>query len=74
MNINCMRGAHGIMFVYDITNQESYDQLRQLLKYVEKNGDKETVRLLVGSKCDLSAQRVVKTETASVNYLSLFLY
>ena len=61
-----MRGAHGIMFVYDITNQDSYDQLRHFFKDVDKNGDKETVKLLVGSKCDLNAQRVVKTETATV--------
>ena len=54
------------MFVYDITNQESYDELRHYLKDVDKNGDKETVKFLVGSKCDLSAQRVVKTDTAAV--------
>lgn len=67
MTTNCFRGAHGVVFVYDITSQESFNYIKSFIKEFGKSFDKETIKLLVGNKCDLNAQRVIKNETAFVN-------
>ena len=36
------------------------------IKVTEKIADKETIKYLIGSKCDLTAQRAIKAETALV--------
>lgn len=50
------RGAHGVILVYDVTRQDSFDNLAQWLKevqmYTPGNGE-SVVKLLVGNKCDL---------------------
>ncbi|CAM9102147.1 unnamed protein product [Heterosigma akashiwo] len=58
------RGALGIIFVYDVTRKESFDNLDEWLKEVEQytpnSGD--VVKLLVGNKVD--KERVVSRQEA----------
>ena len=42
------RGAHGIMMVYDITDQESFQNLNSWLIEIEKNASKNVYKILVG--------------------------
>jgi Ras-related protein Rab-18 len=53
------RGAHGVILVYDVTQQDSFDNLQQWLQevhlYTPGNGE-SVVKLLVGNKCDLERQ------------------
>jgi len=59
------RGAHGIIIVYDITDVESFNNVRQWLFEIDRFASEHVNKLLVGNKCDLVNKRVVTTETAS---------
>ena len=56
------RGAHGIMMVYDITDQESFQNLNSWLIEIEKNASKNVYKILVGNKCDMEKDRKVTFE------------
>jgi Ras-related protein Rab-1A len=58
------RGADGIVMVYDMTSVESFDHVHDWLKEVNRYAAPGTVRLLVGNKCDRTADRAVTTEQA----------
>jgi Ras-related protein Rab-1A len=58
------RGAHGIIIVYDITDAESFNNVKTWLQEIEKFASDNVNKLLVGNKCDLTAQRQVDTQQA----------
>ncbi|CAF2128690.1 unnamed protein product [Rotaria magnacalcarata] len=53
------RGAHGFIIVFDLTDLESFDNIKKWLTEIERNGNEDAKKLLVGNKCDLTAKRVV---------------
>ena len=58
------RGAHGVLLVYDVTRPETFQHLNQWLSEIEMYspaGGKHVVKLLVGNKSDLEADRAVST-------------
>ncbi|TYH40270.1 hypothetical protein ES332_D12G235800v1 [Gossypium tomentosum] len=58
------RGAHGIIIVYDVTDQESFNNVNQWLNEISRYGSENVNKLLVGNKSDLTAKRVVSPEAA----------
>ncbi|XP_048491757.1 GTP-binding protein YPTM2 isoform X2 [Beta vulgaris subsp. vulgaris] len=58
------RGAHGIIVVYDITDQESFNNVKQWLSEIDRYASNNVNKLLVGNKSDLTANRAVSYETA----------
>ncbi|WVZ74385.1 hypothetical protein U9M48_022570, partial [Paspalum notatum var. saurae] len=58
------RGAHGIIIVYDVTDQESFNNVKQWLNEIDRYASDNVNKLLVGNKSDLTANKVVATETA----------
>lgn len=58
------RGAHGIIIVYDITDMESFNNVKQWLSEIDKYANDSVRKLLVGNKCDLAESRVVDTAVA----------
>jgi len=56
------RNAMGILLVYDITNKQSFDNITDWLKNIEKHTSQAPNKILVGNKTDLAAQRKVSTE------------
>ena len=58
------RDAAGCLLLYDITKQQSMDDLTKWLEDLENNANNQVVIVLVGNKCDLENQRTVELEVA----------
>lgn len=58
------RGAHGIIIVYDVTDQESFNNVKTWLQEIDRFGTAGVLKLLVGNKNDLTDKKVVDTEVA----------
>jgi len=56
--------AHGVIVVYDITNQASFDHVKDWLTDIERYSKSEAARLMVGNKCDLSNKRSIISKDA----------
>jgi Ras-related protein Rab-1A len=52
------RGAHAIMIVYDITDQESFNNVRNWLQEIDKFASDNVNKILVGNKSDLPNRQV----------------
>ena len=50
--------------VYDTTSSDSFDHVNDWLKEVNRYASEGTCKLLVGNKCDRTADRAVTTEQA----------
>ncbi|MEC7875343.1 MAG: GTP-binding protein, partial [Pseudomonadota bacterium] len=57
------RGADGIIMVYDVTKQESFDHVQDWLNEVNKYAPENVIKLLVGNKND-KTDKVVPKERA----------
>ncbi|KAI0988938.1 hypothetical protein GJ496_009665 [Pomphorhynchus laevis] len=58
------RGAMGIILVYDITNEKSFDNIVTWLANINEHARPNVVRLLVGNKVDQAEYRTVEYERA----------
>merc|ERR1711939_184648 len=58
------RGAHGIIVVYDVTDQESFHNVKQWLNEIDRYANENVNKMLVGNKCDLTTKKVVNTDDA----------
>ena len=57
-------GAHGIVMVYDITDEQSFVNIRQWIREIRRYAGEYVVKLLVGNKSELESNRRVNTEEA----------
>jgi hypothetical protein len=52
--------------VYDVTDEESFNNVKQWLSEIDRYASDNVNKLLVGNKCDLTSERAVSYETAKV--------
>jgi small GTP-binding protein len=58
------RGAHAVVILFDITNQESFERLPASVAEKVHSSSEEIPLFVIGNKADLEEQRRVSTETA----------
>lgn len=58
------RGAMGIILVYDITDEKSYENIQSWMKSIKENASAGVERLLLGNKCDRENKRKVPKDRA----------
>lgn len=56
------RGAMGIILVYDVTNERSFQNIQNWIENVENYANKDVNLILIGNKCDEEKGRVVSKE------------
>ena len=52
------KGAHGIILTYDVTDQNSFKNIRNWIKQIEANAQTNVCKVLVGNKCDKDDRKV----------------
>lgn len=60
------RGAHGICVVYDVTDMDSFNNVKQWLQEIDRYATEGVNKLLVGNKSDMSDKKVVDYTVAKV--------
>ena len=55
------KGAHGIILMYDVTDLNSFKNIRNWIKQIEANAQTSVIVVLVGNNCD-KPDRVVTEE------------
>uniref|UniRef100_A0A8C6TUX5 Ras-related protein Rab-13 n=1 Tax=Neogobius melanostomus TaxID=47308 RepID=A0A8C6TUX5_9GOBI len=53
----------GIILVYDITDEKSYENIQNWMKSIKENASAGVSQMLLGNKCDIEAKRKVPKET-----------
>ncbi|KAF1953648.1 NCA2-domain-containing protein [Byssothecium circinans] len=56
------RGAMGILLVYDVTDERSFNNIRTWFSNVEQHATEGVNKILIGNKCDWEEKRAVSTE------------
>ena len=59
------KGAHAILIVFDITEKDSFEHVKNWVADIDKFAKQGVLRILVGNKCDLEKQRIVSKEEAN---------
>lgn len=57
------RGAHVCVLVYDISDRQSFEDVRSWLEELGRTVPKETMIYVVGAKIDLERKRAVRSVT-----------
>lgn len=63
------RNVHAIVYVYDVTNLASFENLPAWISECDKHVlDQDLPRILVGNKCDVSTNDVVVPNTVAQRF------
>ncbi|RVE71800.1 hypothetical protein OJAV_G00055670 [Oryzias javanicus] len=70
------RGAMGIMLVYDICNEKSFDNIKNWIRNIEEHASSDVEKMILGNKCDMTDRRQVskdRGEKLAIDYRVKFL-
>ncbi len=65
----------GIMLVYDITQEKSFENIKNWIRNIEENASADVEKMLLGNKCELNDKRQVRKHIVRfvlVFFLSFF--
>ena len=55
------RGANGILLVYDVTDENSFLNIRNWMKSIDQHAADSVKRILIGNKSDMVNEKVIET-------------
>uniref|UniRef100_A0A8D3AZG6 small monomeric GTPase n=1 Tax=Scophthalmus maximus TaxID=52904 RepID=A0A8D3AZG6_SCOMX len=70
------RGAMGIMLVYDICNEKSFENIKNWIRNIEEHASSDVEKMVLGNKCDMADRRQVskdRGEKLAIDYGVKFL-
>ncbi|ORZ36370.1 ras family-domain-containing protein [Catenaria anguillulae PL171] len=56
------RGAMGILLIYDVTDERSFNNIRNWIRNIEQHASAGVNKILVGNKCDVADKKVISKE------------
>lgn len=59
------RGAMGIMMIYDITDEKSFNNVHYWIKSIEQHSNENVEIILIGNKIDMKEKRAITFEQGS---------
>ena len=66
----CVREAHGIIFVYDVTKLDTLSAIEFWWKFAEDYAPKNAIKVLVGNQIDLATERSTSEAEGQVRFLA----
>lgn len=48
----------GILLVYDVSDDQSFNNIRTWMRNIEQHADERVSKILIGNKCDREENRV----------------
>jgi GTPase SAR1 family protein len=63
----------GILLVYDVTDESSFNNIRLWIKNIEQNASDNVNKLLIGNKCDMSDKKVATLAVDSLDTHARFI-
>lgn len=64
------RGAMGILLVYDVSDEQSFTNVRNWMRQIDQNAAENVTRILIGNKCDVDPSERV----SYFKFLLFFIY
>mmetsp|Transcript_21900 Transcript_21900/g.59973 ORF Transcript_21900/g.59973 Transcript_21900/m.59973 type:complete len:87 (+) Transcript_21900:280-540(+) len=52
------RGAMGILLVYDVTDEQSFNNIRNWMRQIQQHASDNVNKILIGNKCDMLDKKV----------------
>lgn len=65
------RGAMGILLVYDVSDEQSFTNVRNWMRQIDQNAAENVTRILIGNKCDVDSSDRVSHHTTFWRRFSL---
>jgi len=60
------RGAMGILLVYDITNEKSFDNIKNWIRNIEAHASEDVEKMIIGNKCDNVEKRAISIDQGQI--------
>ena len=64
LTINYLHNSHGFLFIFDITNKDSFDNVVNWINLSFDNNKNSVINFLIGNKCDQNSRREVEETEA----------
>lgn len=64
LTINYLHNSHGFLFIFDITNKDSFDNIVNWINLSFDNNKNSVINFLIGNKCDQNSKREVEENEA----------
>jgi Ras-related protein Rab-8A len=62
------RGAMGILLVYDVSDEQSFTNVRNWMRQIDQNAAENVTRILIGNKCDVDPSDRVRKNVLFQEY------